>query len=58
MNSSKVIAEEVAKALDVSSNHIFTYLFDGEITLILGQTSYSGGGGVTESLADELKKIV
>ena len=47
MNSSKGISEEVANSLDVSLINIYTYLFDGEITLILGQKTNYDGGGVT-----------
>ena len=34
--------------------HIDTYFLDGERTLLLGKTTNSDGGGVTESLAGEL----
>ena len=44
---SKGISEEVAKSLDVSLNHIDTYHSDGGRTLLIGQTTESGGGGVT-----------
>ena len=39
-------------------NHSDNYLSDGGRTLILGQTKYSGGGGVSESLANELNFFV
>ena len=41
----------------MSLNQIYTYWSDGGRTLLLGQTIDSGGGGVTESLASELKNI-
>ena len=56
-DASKGRSEEVAKALDVSLNRIDTYPSDGGRTLLLGQTTDSGGGGVTEILASELKNI-
>ena len=55
--ASKGISEEVAKALDVSLNHICTYRSDGRRTLIIVHTTYSGSGGVTESLSSELKNV-
>ena len=56
-DASRGSSEEVSKALDVSLNHIDTYQYDGEITLIIGQTTDSGGGGVTERLDGELKNV-
>ena len=56
-DASKGISE-VTKALDVSLNHIDTYRYNGEIPLLLGKTTDSGGGGVTESLSSEKKNIV
>ena len=41
----------------MSLNQIYIYQYDGKITLLLGHTTDSGGGGVTESLASELKNI-
>ena len=57
-NSSKGISEESAKALDVSLNQIYTHPFGGGRTIIIGQTTDSGGGGVTESISSELKIMV
>ena len=56
-DASKEIAEEVAKSLDVSLNHIGTYRSDGGIPLLLGQTKDYGGGELIESLAIELKNV-
>ena len=42
----------------MSLNQIDTYRYDGGITIILGKTTDSGGGGVTESLASEIKMLV
>ena len=41
----------------MSLNQIDTYPSDGGRTLLLGHTTDSGGGGVTESLVSELKNI-
>ena len=41
----------------MSLNQIDAYQYDGERTLLLGQTTDSGGGGVTESLASEIKNV-
>ena len=57
-DASKGISEEVAKAFAVSLNHIDTYRYDGGIKLLLGQTTDYGDGGVTESLANEIKMVV
>ena len=38
----------------MSLNQIDNYRFDGGIKLLLGQTTDSGGGGVTDSLVSEL----
>ena len=57
VNSSKESSEEVKKSIDVSLNHIYTYHLEGERTLIIGQTTDSDGGGVTESLSSELKNV-
>ena len=43
----KGISEKVSKALDVSLNHIDTYRSGWLRTILLGQTTDSGGGGVT-----------
>ena len=45
-DASKGSSEEVEKSLDVSLNHIDTYQPGGRKTLLLGQTTESGGGGV------------
>ena len=58
LNAFKGSSEEVEKALDVSLSHIDTYLFYGEITLIIGQKNKSDDGGVMESLAGEPPKNV
>ena len=42
----------------MSLNRINTYRSDGKTTLLIGQTTYSGGGGVTERLDGELKHLV
>ena len=55
-DASKGISE-VTKALDVSFNHIDTYRYNGGRTVLLGKTTGSGGGGVTESLSNENKNI-
>ena len=47
VNSSRGNSEEVEKALDVSLIQIINYRFDGEITILLGQTIYYDGGVVT-----------
>ena len=52
---SKGSSEEVAKALGVSLNQIDTYRSDGGRILLLGRTTYYGGGRVTERLSIELK---
>ena len=41
----------------MSLNQIDTHRSDGVITIILEQTTDSGGGGVTESLASELRNV-
>ena len=41
----------------MSLSHIYTYRFDGERTLFLGQTTDSDSGGVIESLASEIKNL-
>ena len=46
-DTSKGIPKEVAKALDVSLNQIDTYRYYWGRTIIIGQTTDSGGGGVT-----------
>ena len=56
-DASKGISEEVSKALAVLLNYIDTYRYDGLRNIILGQTTSSGGGGVTESLSSELKNV-
>ena len=56
-DASKGISEEVAKAIDVSLNQIDTYHNDGGRKILLVNTEDSGGGGVIESLAIELKNI-
>ena len=58
MDASKGRSQEVEKSLDVSLKHIDNYRYDGEITLLIEQTTDSGGGGVIESLVDELKMLV
>ena len=55
VDASKGISEEVANATDVSLNKIYTYPYDGGITLLIRHTTDSDGGGVTESLSSELK---
>ena len=57
VDASKRSPEGVEMSLDVSLNHIDTYQSDGGRTLLLGQTTDSGGGGVTESLASELENV-
>ena len=57
LDASEGRSEEVAKAFYVSLNQIDTYWYDGERTILLGQTTDSGGGGVTEILAVELKNV-
>ena len=44
-DSSKGSSEEVAKSLDVSLNQLDTYMYDEGRTLLLGQTTDSGGSG-------------
>ena len=56
-DESNGISEELSKALDVSLNHIDTYRYCGGIILLLGKTTDSGGGGVTEILFSELKNV-
>ena len=41
----------------MSLNQIGTYQSDGGITLLLGNKTDSGGGGVIESLFSELKNV-
>ena len=41
----------------MSLNQIDTYGSDGEIKLLLGQPTDSGGDGVTDILASELKSV-
>ena len=57
-DESKGRSEEVAKSPDVSLNHVDIFRSDWVITLLLGQTTDSGGGGVTKILASELKNVV
>ena len=56
-DASKGRSEELSKALYVSLNQIGTYWCDGGRTLLIGYKTDSGGGGVTESLASELKNV-
>ena len=56
-DSSKGRSEEVAEALGVSLNRIDNFRSDGGRTRLLGHTTDSGGGGVTESFASEIKSI-
>ena len=47
MNSLKGRSEEVANSLDVTLRHIFTYRFDRERKILIGQRTDYDGGGVT-----------
>ena len=42
----------------MSLNHNYTYWSDGGRKILIGHTTDSGGGGVTESLASEIKMLV
>ena len=57
LDASKGSSEGVETSLDVSLHHIDTYQSDGGRTILLGQTTDSGGVGVTESLASDLENI-
>ena len=55
VDASKGSSKEVENSLDVSLNQIGICRSDGVRTLLIGQTTYSGGGGVIDNLASELK---
>ena len=57
VNEPKGISSEVPKSLDVSLRHIYTSRFNGEITLLLGQTIDYDGGNIIEILYGELKNV-
>ena len=54
-DASKGRSEEVSKVIDISLNQIYTYRYDGGRTFLIGQTTASSGGGVTDNLSSELK---
>ena len=56
-DASKGISEELSKAFDLSLNQIDNYRSYGEGTLLIVQTTDSGGCGVTNRLSSELKNV-